>query len=53
VFQNKLEIPDEDRWQPGKPLGHGSYGAAAMLKHVNGNGKDDDVSPTIAVWMKG
>jgi hypothetical protein len=39
MFQNKLEIPDEDRWQPGKPLGHGSYGAAAMFKHVNETAK--------------
>lgn len=44
MYENKLELPDEERWSPVKPLGNGSYGAAALFKHENLLGSADDVS---------
>lgn len=44
MFDYTFDLPDEDRWTPVKPLGNGSYGAAALLQHVDEAGKVDDVS---------
>lgn len=46
MFHDKLDIPDDEKWQPVKPLGNGSYGAAALFKHENEQGQVDDVSYT-------
>jgi hypothetical protein len=43
MYYNRL-LPDDDTWQPVKPLGNGSYGAASLFKRVGENGQDDDVS---------
>lgn len=44
MYENALDLPDEANWIPVKPLGNGSFGAAALFKHEDGNGGTDDVS---------
>jgi hypothetical protein len=44
MFIGKINLPDEWRWVPVKPLGNGSYGAAALFKHLNWADNTDDAS---------
>jgi hypothetical protein len=44
MFQNEIGVEDEDKdkWQPMKPLGNGSFGAAGLFKRTNEAGEADD-----------
>lgn len=44
MWSYKVNLPDEENWQPVRPLGNGSYGAASLFRHVDGSGNTDDVS---------
>ena len=42
MFQNEIGVQDEDKWQPVKPLGNGSFGAAGLFKRIDDVGEADD-----------
>lgn len=43
MYDNNLTLPDESSWHPVRPMGNGSYGAAALFKREDELGNTEDV----------
>ena len=46
LFFSTLELPDEEEWRFERPLGKGSFGAAALYSKLNERQERTDVSGT-------
>lgn len=44
IYINDLTLPDEPTWYPVRPIGNGSYGAAALFMREDELGNAEDVS---------
>jgi hypothetical protein len=44
MYDNNLTLPAESSWHPVRPIGNGSYGAAALFRREDELGNTEDVS---------
>ena len=52
LFFSTLNLPDDDEWRFERPMGKGSFGAAALFSKVNQRQERTDVSDLVQIYQQ-